>query len=232
MATLDGPSRPAASGTAKSLVIFLHGYGADGADLIGLAEPLAPHLPDTRFLAPNAPERCPGNPMGFQWFPIPWLDGTPEAAARASAIRSYGLLDAWLDEVAGEGIGPERTVLVGFSQGTMMALHVGLRRKAPLAGIVGFSGRLLEPQRLAAEITARPPVLLVHGDQDPVVPFASLAEAETALAGVGVKVSAHAEPGMAHGIGPAGARTGARLHSRAPGLAVLILRHRTESERV
>ena len=155
MPILDGPSRPAASGAADSLVIFLHGYGADGNDLIGLAEPLAPHLPDTRFLAPNAPERCPGNPAGFQWFPIPWLDGTPEAVARAAAVVSFDLLDAWLDAVAEEGIGPERTVLVGFSQGTMMALHVALRRAAPLAGIVGFSGRLLDPERLAAEITAR-----------------------------------------------------------------------------
>src|SRR5690349_24539876 len=97
MAILEGPSRPAASGAADSLVIFLHGYGADGNDLIGLAEPLAPYLPDTRFLAPNAPERCPGNPAGYQWFPIPWLDGTPEAVARASAVRSFELPDTWLD---------------------------------------------------------------------------------------------------------------------------------------
>lgn len=205
MAILDGPSRPAASGPADSLLVFLHGYGADGNDLIGLAQPLAPHLPHTRFLAPNAPDRCPGNPMGFQWFPIPWLDGTPETAAREAAVRSFGLLDAWLDALpAGTGIGPERTILMGFSQGTMMALHVGLRRPAPLAGIVGFSGRLLDPGDLAAEIASRPPVLLVHGDQDPVVPFESLAEAGTALAAAGVEVATHVERGMAHGIGPEG----------------------------
>jgi phospholipase/carboxylesterase len=204
MTTLEGPERPAASGRADSLVIFLHGYGADGNDLIGLAEPLAPHLPDTRFLAPNAPERCPGNPMGFQWFPIPWLDGAPEAVARASAARSFRLLDAWLDEVAGQGIGPERTILVGFSQGTMMALHVGLRRRAALAGIVGFSGRLLEPSLLAAEITARPPVLLIHGDQDPMVPFASLGEAADALVAAEVETYTHVSRGTAHGIAPDG----------------------------
>ncbi len=90
MTTLTGPERPAASGRADSLVIFLHGYGADGDDLIGLAEPLAPHLPNTRFLAPNAPERCVNNPMGYQWFPIPWLDGSSEAAARAAAVRPSG----------------------------------------------------------------------------------------------------------------------------------------------
>jgi phospholipase/carboxylesterase len=204
MTSLTGPERPAASGTADSLVIFLHGYGADGNDLIGLAGPLAPHLPNTRFLAPNAPERCPGNPMGFQWFPIPWLDGSPEAAARASAARSFRLLDDWLDTVAAQGIPPERTVLVGFSQGTMMALHVGLRRAAALAGIVGFSGRLLEPERLAAEITSRPPVLLVHGDADPVVPFASLAEAADGLTAAGVETRAHVSRGTAHGIAPDG----------------------------
>lgn len=205
MTSLAGPERAAASGTADSLVIFLHGYGADGNDLIGLAEPLAPHLPNTRFLAPNAPERCPGNPMGFQWFPIPWLDGTPEPVARVSAARSFGLLDAWLDEVAAGGIGPERTVIVGFSQGTMMALQVGLRRPAPLAGIVGFSGRLLDPERLAAEIAATPPpVLLIHGDEDPVVPFASLGEAADALVGAGVETYTHVSRGMAHGIAPDG----------------------------
>ena len=151
MTSLTGPSRAAASGVADSLVVFLHGYGADGDDLIGLAEPLAPHLPNTRFLAPNAPERCVNNPMGYQWFPIPWLDGTPEAVARASAAAAFAALDGWLDAVAVE-TPPERTVLVGFSQGTMMALHVGLRRRAPFAGIVGFSGRLLEPELLPGEI--------------------------------------------------------------------------------
>ncbi len=204
MTTLTGPERPALAGEADSVVVFLHGYGADGADLLGLAEPLAPHLPRTRFLAPNAPERSAANPMGYQWFPIPWLDGSPEAIARASAERSYALLDGWLDALAGEGIGPERTILVGFSQGTMMALHVGLRRKAALAGIVGFSGRLLAPERLPAEIVTRPPVLLIHGDQDPMVPYASLAEAATALEAAGVQVRTHVSRGVGHGIAPDG----------------------------
>jgi phospholipase/carboxylesterase len=204
MTTLTGPERPAASGEADSLVVFLHGYGADGADLIGLADPLAPHLPNTRFLAPNAPERCPGNPQGWQWFPIPWLDGSPEEVARASAVKSSRLLDEWLDDVATQGIGPERTVLVGFSQGTMMALQVGLRRAVPVAGIVGFSGRLLQPEALAAEITAKPPVLLIHGDQDPVVPFTSMAEAAGALTAAGVDAHTHVSRGTPHGIAPDG----------------------------
>ena len=203
MTSLTGPSRAAASGEADSLVVFLHGYGADGDDLIGLAEPLAPHLPNTRFLAPNAPERCVNNPMGYQWFPIPWLDGTPEAVARASAAAAFAALDGWLDAVAVE-TPPERTVLVGFSQGTMMALQVGLRRRVPFAGIVGFSGRLLEPELLPGEIASRPPVLLVHGDQDPMVPFASLAEAERGLKAAGVEVATHVSRGVGHGIAPDG----------------------------
>jgi phospholipase/carboxylesterase len=203
MHILTGPERPAESGSADSLVVFLHGYGADGADLIGLAEPLAPHLPNTRFMAPNAPQRCTNNPMGYQWFPIPWLDGTPEAVAHGQAKAAFAVLDEWLDARTRE-TSPERTVLVGFSQGTMIALQVGLRRPAPFAGIVGFSGRLLEPEALAAEIVSRPPVLLVHGDQDPMVPFASLAEAERGLAAAGVPVATHVSRGVGHGIAPDG----------------------------
>ncbi len=206
MAGLAGPERAAASGAAESLVVFLHGYGADGEDLIGLAEPLAEHLPNTRFLAPNAPERCPGNPAGFQWFPIPWLDGSSEAASAVSAGRSFAMLGDWLDAVAAEGMAPGRTARVGFSQGTMMALQVGLRRKAPLAAIVGFSGRLLRPERRGAEITSRPPVLLIHGDADPVVSFASLGEAAAALSAAEVETLTHVSRGVGHGIAPDGLR--------------------------
>jgi phospholipase/carboxylesterase len=198
---LTGPEREARSGEADSLVVFLHGYGADGNDLIGLAEPLAPHLPNTRFVAPNAPEPCRNNPFGFQWFPIPWLDGSSEAEMRASAVRSFDILDRWLDEIP---MRPERTVLFGFSQGTMMLLHVALRREAAFAGLVGFSGRLLMPETLKDEIRARPPVLLVHGDQDPMVPVASLDEAARALRAAGVETRTHVSRGVAHGIAPDG----------------------------
>ncbi|WP_424931133.1 alpha/beta hydrolase [Amaricoccus macauensis] len=204
MTSLTGPERPAAEGEADSLVIFLHGYGADGNDLIGLADPLSPHLPKTRFMAPNAPERCVNNPMGYQWFPIPWMDGSSEAQAQASAAQSFKLLDGFLDQVEASGMPPERTILFGFSQGTMMSLHVGLRRKKALAGIVGFSGRLLSPETLEAEIMTRPPVLLVHGDADPVVPFASLPEAADALAAAGIETYTHVSKGVGHGIAPDG----------------------------
>lgn len=202
--TLSGPSREAASGSADSLVVLLHGYGADGNDLIGIADALAPHLPGTRFAAPDAPEPCAGNPFGRQWFPIPWLDGSPEAAMRAGFARSAELLDAWLDGLAAGGMPPGRTVLLGFSQGTMMSLHVGLRRAEAPAGIVGFSGRLIEPARLAEERRNLAPVLLVHGDQDQMIPVDALEEARAAIAAAGIPVTWHISRGVGHGIAPDG----------------------------
>lgn len=203
--TLTASQRDAASGRADSMVIFLHGYGADGGDLLGLAEPMAPHLPDTLFIAPDAPQRSVANPMGYQWFPIPWIDGSSEAEAAAGMALSASDLDTWLDEIAAKtGIGAARTVLVGFSQGTMMSLHVAPRRAAPVAGIVGFSGRLLAPERLAAEAVSKPPVLLVHGDRDEVVPLSFMPEAATALRAAGFEIATHVSAGTAHGIAPDG----------------------------
>ena len=219
MTGLSGPRRDARSGTARSLVIFLHGYGADGNDLLALAEPLAEHLPDTVFLAPNAPERCVVNPAGRQWFAIPWIDGSRESAMEAGYRRSAAVLDDWLTAVmAAEGVSPDRTAIVGFSQGTMMALGVVPGRSAPLAGIVGFSGRVVDPAALESA-RAKPPVLLVHGDMDDVVPVAALSEAETALRAAGFDVASHISRGVAHGIAPDGLGLALRfLHERlAPG---------------
>lgn len=193
------------SGRVRSLVVFLHGYGADGADLLGLADPLEPHLPDTLFLAPDAPEPCAGNPFGRQWFPIPWLDGSSEAEAAAGLLRAAADLNAFLDDrLAAAGLGPDRLALVGFSQGTMMALEVAPRRPAPVAGVVAFSGRLLRPEALVAEAVSKPPVLLVHGDADPVVSFADMHRAGQALIGAGFETYAHVMKGTGHGIAPDG----------------------------
>ena len=210
--------REAASGKAKSLVVFLHGYGADGADLLGLADPLAPHLPDTVFVAPDAPERCRGGGFGFQWFPIPWLDGSSEAEAAEGLAAAAADLDAFLDErLAAEGLPPEALALVGFSQGTMMSLHVAPRRKAAIAGIVAFSGRLLAPERLQAEAQAKPPVLLIHGDADPVVPFEDMGRAGEALTRAGFTTYGHVMKGTGHGIAPDGLSMAlAFLHERLP----------------
>jgi len=204
MASLTGPRAAAKSGATGSLVILLHGYGADGNDLFGLSAPLAEHMPDTAFRAPNAPERSRVNPMGYQWFPIPWLDGSTEAERDDGFRRSVGLLDAYITEsMAEEGVTPDRTVLVGFSQGTMMSLHVAPRRDAALAGIVGFSGRLVDGN-LAEEAKVKPPVLLVHGDQDEMIPVSEMSVAETALRQAGFDVTSHVSRGIGHGIAPDG----------------------------
>ena len=203
--TLDSKRKGPAPGEARSVVVFLHGYGADGADLLGLADPLAEHMPGTAFHAPDAPERSVVNPMGFQWFPIPWLDGSDPAAADEAMDRAAAELDAYLDGVlAEEGLSADRMIVVGFSQGTMMALHVVLRREDEMAGLVGFSGRLLRPEALEDEIVSRVPVLLIHGDQDEVVSPESLPAAAEALQAVGVDVFAHVSKGTAHGIAPDG----------------------------
>ncbi|SDE06661.1 alpha/beta hydrolase [Limimaricola pyoseonensis] len=194
------------SGEKRSAVVFLHGYGANGADLLGLAEPLAEHMPDTLFLAPDAPEACIGAPMGFQWFPIPWIDGSSEEEARAGLGRAADDLNAFLDGVmVDEDLLPEQVMVLGFSQGTMMALHVLPRREEPIAGLVAFSGRLLEPELLADEAQNRLPILLVHGDMDEVVPPQSLPAAAQALQEAGwTDLYAHVMKGTAHGIAPDG----------------------------
>ena len=197
--------KAARSGAAKSIVVFVHGYGADGADLLGLGDALAPHLPDTVFLAPDAPQPCVGNPFGFQWFPIPWLDGSSEEAAKAGMAASVAMLDDFLDaRLAEEGVGPQAPALVGFSQGAMMSLHVAARRAEAVAGVVAISGRLLVPERQAAEAVVKPPVLLVHGDQDPVVPFEDMGLAGDALVAAGFETYGHVMQGTGHGIAPDG----------------------------
>lgn len=195
-----------ASGSTRSVVVFLHGYGANGADLLGLAEPLSEHLPDTLFVAPDAPENIPGMPGGFQWFPIPWLDGSSEEEAARGMAAAVDDLNAFLDALmVDEDVLPEQVALFGFSQGTMMSLHVAPRREDPVAGIVAFSGRLLNPDMLSDETVSRMPILLVHGDVDEMVPPQSLPEAAEALEQAGfTDVYAHIMKGTGHGIAPDG----------------------------
>ncbi|NDW44098.1 alpha/beta hydrolase [Ruegeria sp. PrR005] len=190
------------SGDTRSAVVFVHGYGANGADLLGLADVLGEYLPDTLFVAPDAPETIPGMPFGFQWFPIPWLDGSSEEAARRGMAAAVEDFNAFLDALmVDEDLLPEQVVLFGFSQGTMMSLHVAPRRDDPIAGVVAFSGRLLEPELLADEVVSRMPILLVHGDADDVVPPQSLPQAAEALQGAGFKeIYAHVMKGTGHGI--------------------------------
>jgi phospholipase/carboxylesterase len=197
--TLDGPSRPPqAGGTPKSLVVLLHGLGADGNDLISLAPYWAPLLPETEFLAPHAPFPCDMAPYGYQWFSF--QDRSPDAVL-AGVRAAAPFLDGYLDDVlAARGLGESHLALVGFSQGTMMSLHVGLRRAKPVAGVVGYSGRLIGPETLIDELRSKPPVVLMHGTADEIVPFESLGLAETELQALGVPVTAVSRPGLGHSI--------------------------------
>ena len=203
---LNAERRAAKSGETRSIVVFLHGYGANGADLLGLADPLSDHLPDTLFVAPDAPESVPGMMGGYQWFPIPWIDGSSEEESMRGMDQAVTDLNAFLDALmVDEDVLPEQVVLFGFSQGTMMALHVAPRREDAVAGIVAFSGRLLSPELLQDEARVRPPVLLVHGDADDVVPPQSLPAAAEALQEAGWQdVYAHVMKGTGHGIAPDG----------------------------
>lgn len=203
---LNSLRREPLSGEASSVVVFLHGYGANGADLLGLADPLAEHLPDTLFVAPDAPESVAGLPNGFQWFPIPWIDNSSEEESARGMAMAVEDLNAYLDALmVDEDVLPEQVVLFGFSQGSMMALHVAARREDEVAGVVAMSGRLLNPESLAEEVVSRPPILLVHGDQDDVVPPQSLPDAAEALQEAGwTDVFAHIMKGTGHGIAPDG----------------------------
>ena len=208
--SLTGPSRPPASGgKPRQLVILLHGLGADGNDLIGLAPYWAPLLPEAEFISPNAPFPCDMAPYGRQWFSV--QDRSPRsmlAGIRAAAP----ILDAFItEEMEKRGLGESETALVGFSQGTMMSLFVGLRREKPVAGILGYSGRLIAAELLAEELRSRPRTLLVHGTADTLVPYESLAHAEAALQQAGVPVDTLACPGVEHSIDEAGLRRGGQF---------------------
>ncbi len=218
MPSLTGPKIDPQSGPATSLVVFLHGYGANGDDLIELGRQWRALLPGAAFIAPNAPEPCPGAPMGRQWFP---LSRNPPDDPKGVQDRWNGAekvkpaLDAFLDEeLAKRQLDHSRLALVGFSQGTMMALHVGLRRQRPLAAILGYSGMLVGPEHLAG-ITARPPILLVHGDRDNVIPYDALFLAAEDLARAEIPCQWHLSVGVAHGIDGGGLTHGGLFLQKA-----------------
>ncbi len=207
MVTLDGPRVPPASGgPARQVVVLLHGLGADGTDLIDLAGQWAPGLPEAAFVAPDAPEPCDMAPFGRQWFSL--QDRTP-ARVEAGLRAARPALDAFLDrELTRHALPPEALALVGFSQGCMLALFTGLRMARGPAAILGYSGALVAPESLAVEALARPPVLLVHGEADEVVPAARSRAAEMALRAAGVPVTALYRPGLGHGIDAEGLAAG------------------------
>jgi phospholipase/carboxylesterase len=201
MRELDGPRLEPRGGAPSALVVLLHGYGASGDDLIPLGDEWRSALPGAVFVAPNAPQPLPGMPGALQWFALTMRD---PAEFLRGVVAARPLLDRFLDaELARYRLGADRLVLVGFSQGTMLALHVGLRRTASPAAIVGFSGLLAGPEHLG-EITVRPPVLLIHGEADDLIPAEALHIAREPLAQAGVAVEWHVRPGLGHGIDPDG----------------------------
>ncbi len=199
MALLSGPRLDPRKGPATQLVVLLHGYGADGNDLIGLAPHWQDLLPGAAFVAPHAPDPVPGAPSGFQWFPISRIDPREmQQGVIAAAPRIEAFLEA---ELARLNLPPEKLALVGFSQGAMLSLHLGLRRAIPPAAIVGFSGLLAGPPPANGPT---PPILLTHGDADTVIPVGAMFAAAGALGKAGLPVQWHLAPGMAHGIDPDG----------------------------
>ena len=208
---LDGPRVPPASGGApRSIVILAHGYGSNGEDLIGLAPYWRQALPHTLFIAPNAPQPCPDAPGGYQWWPV-W------SADRRVGVRGAApVLDAFIDaELARHGLADDRLALVGFSQGTMLSLHVGPRRERQIAGVVGYSGMLIEGSE--DELLTRPPVLLAHGDEDPMIPIAAFERAEEALRRLGFPLTTHVSHGLGHSIDIDGLRLGGAFLLRVLG---------------
>ena len=218
---LDGPRLEPRSGQARQLVVFLHGYGADGNDLIDLGRAWQAILPDTAFVSPHASEPCGQAPTGRQWFNLTFRtpnerwDGVNKAAP---------VLQQFLDgELARRKLAPSALALVGFSQGTMMALHVGLRRAVQPAAIVGYSGVFVlpdnaEPDAVAGDVKSRPPILLIHGDQDDLIPAQALFQSAQALAALEVPVEWHLSQGVGHGIDQEGLRHGGTFLARRFGL--------------
>lgn len=210
---LKGPvAAPASGRDPQSMVILLHGYGSNGADLMGLVPYWRASLPNTVFMAPNAPEICPAAPGGYQWWSLTDLG----RESRAAGVRQAApLVNAYIDmHRTANDLPNSKVALVGFSQGTMMALHVGPRRSEVLAGIVGYSGMLADAEALQTEVRTKPPLLLVHGDADPMVPFAAMGQAEVEFKGMGFEISTHAARRLGHSIDEAGLRLGADFLAR------------------
>jgi phospholipase/carboxylesterase len=217
MSALDGPRLEPRGGDAKRLVVFLHGYGADGNDLIDIGRAWQEMLPGTAFVSPHAPEPCGQAPVGKQWFELTFRDPDERWIG---VNKAAPVLDAFLDkELERWKLPPSALALVGFSQGTMMALHVGLRRAAAPAAIVGYSGMLVPPNRtapqeFAASIKAKPPVLLLHGSEDELIPAQALFHATQTLAALEVPAEWHISYGIGHGIDAEGLRHGGEFLAR------------------
>jgi phospholipase/carboxylesterase len=206
--------QPRAGRPPKQIVVLLHGFGSSGSDMIALAPTWQQALPDALFLAPHAPQRS-GMGGGYQWWGLTEL--SPQALARG-AREAAPAVDSFIDrKLAQYGLTDADLAIVGFSQGTMMALHVGLRRQTQVAAIVGYSGLLTGVAELRHELASRPPVLLVHGSQDPVVPVTALHTAERELKQLDIDVTTHVSANLGHSVDPLGIRLGCEFVTKAFG---------------
>lgn len=204
MKNLSGPMVKAKSGAPKQLMVLLHGYGSDGNDMISLSQFWADILPDTMFIAPNAPNPCAINPTGFEWFELDTsstLDvenniSRLEGSKKAQPVLDKFLNDLWKDT----GLSAKDTILVGFSQGAMMALEVGLAQKEALKGIIAFSGGLPDPKNMKNKINSKPPICFVHGGNDNVVPVGMSVVSNEELKKLNLKTSLHISPAAGHTI--------------------------------
>lgn len=213
---LDGPRLPPKSGHTRQLVVFLHGYGADGNDLIDLGAQWADLMPDAAFVSPHAPEPCGMSPSGRQWWALTMRD--PTERWRGCQIAGPDLDHFLEQELARHNLGPDRLALVGFSQGAMMALHVGLRRPVLPAAIVAYSGHLVGPEHLKGEARGKPPILLVHGDRDEIIPVDALFQSMEGLAKAEIPCQWHLSFGIGHGIDGGGLTHGGQFLAQNFGL--------------
>jgi phospholipase/carboxylesterase len=216
MPLLDGPRlMPPGGRKPTRLVVFLHGYGADGNDLIAIGQQWQPLMPEAAFVSPHAPERMPAmaGGRGFQWFPLTMRD--PSERWRG-VVQARPALDVFLDaELKRHGLEPSALALVGFSQGTMMALHTGVRRAVAPAAIVGYSGLLAGEDKVAAEARCKPPILLAHGEQDDLIPADAMFQSAEALAKADIPCEWHLSPDIGHGIDAEGLRQGGEFIAAA-----------------
>jgi len=199
MSTLEGPIvEPQTSEKPKQLVIFCHGYGADGNDLIGLSSYFQNILPNAIFMSPNAPQKCDLNPLGYQWFDF--QSGDP-ALIWKGVLEAASILNSFIDEQLKKyNLSDNNLALIGFSQGTMMSLHVGLRREKPMKALIGFSGKLIGEELLKDDLISKPPIYLIHGEQDPMVPHQETLNAAEVLKEHGIEVQKHISPNTPHSI--------------------------------
>ncbi|MBI3441294.1 MAG: dienelactone hydrolase family protein [Proteobacteria bacterium] len=212
---LNGPIIPPQSGTAKQMIMFLHGYGSDGNDLISIGTEWEQALPDTVFISPHAPEPCEQAPMGYQWFSIRAIDRAVfEREKQAEKVTP--VLNAFIDaQLKQWNIDESHLAVVGFSQGAMMAMYAMPRRQKACAAVIGYSGMLIDAQGLKNPGIVKPPVLAIHGDADDVVPPSCLAEVQSGFSAAGFKVETILRPRLGHGIDQFGLSRGIQFIQEA-----------------